>query len=325
MHVLVTGATGFLGGRTVGALLSRGSRVTALGRDPVKLAGLQAQGAITMAHDLSFGPPDLTQFAEVDALVHCAALSSPWGRMRDFEAANVTGTQSAITAARTLGVRRFVHVSSPSVYFRFAHQFGVRESDPLPRPVNAYAATKVASERLVLSAPDLNPVILRPRGLYGRGDTALLPRLVEAARHGPLPRLNGGKTVTDLTHVSDVAAAILAALDARNDCTGRVFNISGGEALNVYDVAEAAARSAGVTVRWRQLPTALALTYARSAEAVARLRPGQPEPPVTAYGVGLFAYSQTLDISAAREVLGWQPRMEFETGLRETFGGAPCD
>lgn len=257
----------------------------------------------------------------IDAVVHAAALSSPWGRWSDFRRANVVGTQAVIEAARRWGARRFVFISSPSVYFRFADQIGVRETNALPEPVNAYARSKQLAEAMVLAARDLEPIVLRPRGLYGRGDTALLPRLIRAAGRGRLPLLRNGEARTDLTHVDDVTNAVLAALDASCQAIGVAFNVSGGEALRVTNIVEAAAARAGTSVRWRRLPVALALAGARAMEALYSAAPGRPEPPITRYGVGVFAYSQTLDLTAARVGLGWAPRVSWAEGLERTFGG----
>jgi nucleoside-diphosphate-sugar epimerase len=317
--IAITGATGFLGGTLARRLLGLGQPVLALGRDPAKLADLAALGARTMACDLSAGIPQSAE-QSVEALVHCAALSSAWGPREAFRAANVGGTHHAILLARKLGARRFVHVSTPSIYFRFRDQEQVREDAALPPPVNAYAETKRAAEALVLAAGDLDPVILRPRGIYGAGDTALLPRLLRAARTGPLPLVRGGTARTDLTHVEDAASAILASLKLPLSPHKRIFNISGGEPLTIRQIAEQAAGYAGATLRWRTVPAGALLTTARALELAARLHPGQPEPRITAYSAGLFAFSQTLDLSAARAHLGWSPRISFEEGLARTFG-----
>lgn len=314
MKVVVTGATGFLGGHVVARLLAEGHEVVALGRN----------AGIGSALGTRFIAADLSQFAgllageSADGFVHAAALSSNWGPREAFWAANVEGTQQALMLARRLGVRRFVHVSSPSIYFRFADQLDVSEDMALPKPVNAYAWSKAAAERLVLAAADLGPVILRPRGLYGRGDTALLPRLLRAAKRGPLPLLRDGAAVTDLTHVEDVAGAVLAGLDAGPQAEGGVYNISGGEPMKVTTIAEMAARKAGTDLRWRPMPTALALGGARAMEAVSAMLPGRPEPVVTAYSLGIFAFSQTLDIARARTMLDWTPRVGFAEGLERS-------
>ncbi|HRJ01332.1 MAG TPA: NAD(P)-dependent oxidoreductase [Hyphomonas sp.] len=319
--IAVTGATGFLGGVLARRLLALGQPVIVMGRNLEKLAALEALGAAAVPGDLSVGAP-VGDGVQADVLVHCAALSSAWGRTADFRAANIEGTRSAVLLARSIGARRFVHISTPSLYFRFREQPGMREDADLPPPVNAYAATKREAEQIVLAETNLDPIVLRPRGIYGAGDTALLPRLLRAARIGPLPLIRGGRAETDLSHVDDVVAAILAAIAAAPGPAQRIFNISGGEPLAIRHIAEAAASRAGTKVRWRSIPAPLLIAAARAMETAARLRPQQPEPRITAYSAGLFAFTQTLDISAARTHLGWTPKIGFDEGLARTFGGA---
>ena len=313
---IITGATGFLGGAIARRLLQEGDRVIALGRDRAKLAALEALGAEICAFDL--GSDDPLPTPRADGLIHCAALSSPWGTRAAFARANITGTRRAILLAHQAGARRLVHISSPSVYFRFADQEGIAEDAPLPPPVNAYAATKAASEKLVLAAPELSPVILRPRGLYGPGDTALLPRLLRAAASRPLPLMRGGVAATDLTYIDDVADAAITALRAPAP-PSRIYNVSGGEALPIREVAERAGAMAGIPVRWRKMPWPLVLAAARTGEAFCNSLPGRPEPPVTAYSAGLFAFRQTLNLDRIKRELGWRPRVSFDEGVTRTF------
>ena len=320
MKIVVSGATGFLGGHLCRRLVELGHDVVGLGRDAVKGALL---GVPFEAVDLG-ATGRLAGVDQADAFVHCAALSSNWGRRADFERANVTGTHNALAMAQKLGVRRFVHISSPSVTFRFCDQLNLREDSALPRPVNAYAATKQHAEAIVRERTGVPAIILRPRGLYGPGDTALLPRLLRAARSGPLPLIHHGDTVIDLTYIDDAVNAMVLALGAATMCDGRTYHISGGEALRIRDVAVLSAQAAGIAVRFTGIPASLAMAAARLAELAANLTPGRPEPLFTAYSVGLMAYSQTLDIDAARRDLGYVPQVSFAEGLRRTFLPGPA-
>lgn len=323
-RILVTGATGFLGSHLVRALIGRGFEVVGTGRN-ISKAPREPKGA------LLFIPADLSNASDVrrleaaagrlDAVVHAAALSAPWGSREAFQSANVAATRNILDLTRSAGADRFVYISTPSIYFRFQDQFGVRETDPLPRPVNRYAETKRSAEKLVIQRQDLTSFIIRPRGLYGRGDTALLPRLVNAAKRRPLPLLRGGQAVTDLTHVEDAVDATIAAIDARADAAG-IYNISGGEPLRLMEVIDLACARSGVKVRWRATPVRAALAAARAMEFACACLRGQPEPPVTAYGAGVLAFSQTLNIEKARRELGWSPRIDFDEGLDLTFGSA---
>jgi nucleoside-diphosphate-sugar epimerase len=320
MRIVVSGATGFLGGGLWWRLVEAGHEVVGLGRDANRGRRLEESGARFVRYDLGDEPDAALTEATgaADAFVHAGALSSAWGPRAAFLRANVTGTLNALAIARSVGARRFVFISSPAVCFRFADHLDVREDEPLARPVNFYAESKQLAEREVLAAGDLSPIVLRPRAIYGPGDAALLPRLIRAAKAGPLPLLRGGEARSNLTYVEDVVRAIEAAIAAPAGLAGRVFNIA-GEVQPLRIVVERAAAKAGITVRWRRLPWPLALGAARAMEAVAWLRPGAPEPRVTAYGLGLLAFTHTLDVSAAWSALGFEPAVGFEEGLARTF------
>lgn len=321
MRVLVTGATGFLGGTLAQHLRRRGDDVVALGRNKAALAELRAGGIVVQDVDLTRLAPDLARrIGAVDAVVHCAALSAPSGRRQDFMTANVGGTKAALDLARRLGARRFVNIASPSVYFTLNDRDKVAEDCALPPPFNVYAESKALAEALVLAQRDLGPVSLRPRGIYGAGDTSLLPRLAAAVRRGPLPLLRGGVAAIDLTHVSDVVSAIEAALTGGSAANGQAINISGGEQIKVRNIVEAVAARVGGAVRWRPIPLHAALMAARTAELVSFAWPRLGEPRITRYALGLFAFRQSLDLRKAADLLGWSPQVRFATGLNLTFG-----
>lgn len=308
----------------VRVLVERGFRVVATGRDVSKAP--HGPGAA-----LSFIPADLANIEDVerlaagaghvDAVVHSAALSAPWGSKAAFHAANVAATANMVSLARRKQARRFVHISTPSIYFRFRDQLDVRETAALPRPVNEYARTKRTAEQLVTQEAELEVFVLRPRGLYGVRDTALLPRLIRAARRRPLPLLRDGRAVTDVTHVDDAVEAIIAALTAERSAAG-IYNVSGGAPLRLVEVIDRACALSGFTARWRPTPVGAALAAARAMEWGCAGLPGRPEPPVTAYGIGVLAFSQTLNIEAARGELDWSPKISFDEGLERTFGSA---
>ena len=319
-RILVTGAGGFLGARVARHLASNGHEVVALGRSTASLDSLRDAPMSTVVCDLA----DETSLASLaltrlDCIVHCAGLSSNWGPRRDFERSNITATAKLLQQARHCGAPHFIHVSSSSVYFRFSDQLAVRETTVLPAPVNHYAWSKAEAEKLVGAAHDLPTTILRPRGIYGRGDRALLPRLLRAAARGPLPSFNGGRAVIDLTHVDDVLAAIACIVQHRHETAGAVFNVSGGEAVSIRDIIGRSAERADVAVRWRDMPWPVAIVAIRALERFHQAFMPKVEPIVTAYSAGLLAFSQTLDLSAIRNAIGWTPRVSFDEGLARTF------
>jgi nucleoside-diphosphate-sugar epimerase len=334
MKVLVTGGTGFLGRHLVWRLADLGHDVCFSGRDIRKARIVMEHASRAVAFvPLAHGAPGASAAlasasAGIDAVVHCAALSSPWGSFGDFHDANVRSTEEVLSAMAANGVARLVHISTPSIYFEFRDRLNVREDAPLPRPVNGYAETKREAERLVRNAP-VSSVILRPRGIFGAWDETLLPRLLRLMRKKRFPLFNGGDALIDLTYVDNVVDAIVLALALR-DPAGGTFNISNGQPQRAGDLFAHLAQTFGLPWRPKHVPLAAGLALARLCELAGSVVRGW-EPPLTRYTVGTVAYSQTLDLQKAREQLGYVPQVDIAEGIRRTAawyqagaGGAAC-
>ena len=316
-RVLITGATGFLGGAAARDLREAGWEVITTGRNTMIGEALQREGfAFTRCH-LAEDPAGLRRLAEgCEAVVHCAALSSPWGSLRNFRACNVLATANVLTACRETEAR-LVYISSPSVTFGFAHHRGLREDAPWPEPAaNFYIATKREAEMLVRHAAGVWAVILRPKALIGRGDTTLLPRVLRAARRGFFPTFKGSDALLDLTWIADAATAIRLALKAPDSCRGKIYHITSAQPLPVSEAFTLLFEACGLRVRFVPLSTAKALAVAGLLEWLSRLTTGgRWEPPLTRYTVGSLAFEQSLDISAARSDLGYVPGKDIREAL----------
>ena len=334
MKILVTGGTGFLGRHLVWRLAGQGHDVVFSGRDAGKAGEVVQRAAravafVPLAHGDAAAPAALAAaMCGVDAVVHCAALSSPWGRRAHFHAANVRSTEEVLAAMQSRGVARLVHISTPSLYFQFRDRLGVREDEPLPPPVNLYAETKREAERLVRAGPT-PAVILRPRGIFGAWDETLLPRLLRLLRRKRFPLFNGGDALIELTYVDNVVDAIVLAL-ALPGSPESTFNVSNGQPQRAGDLFEQLARGFGLPWRPRHVPLATGLALACACELAGRVARGW-EPPLTRYSVGTVAYSQTLDLRRSREQLGYVPRIDIAEGIRRTTAwmqaraqGRPC-
>lgn len=309
-RTLVTGATGGLGRVLVSALLAQGREVVATGRNRVIGGVLMAEGARFLPADLI--QDDLAGLVEGSTTVfHLAALSRPWGPDAEFVAANVTATDRLLDAARTAGCRRFIHVSTPSIYTRPQDQIGITEATPLPPDlINAYAATKLEAERRVRAAagPGFATVVLRPRAIISPFDTVLLPRLLTAAGRGVLPLPGGGRALIEPTDARDVTSALFAAEAALPEVSGRAFNISGGQPLSVAAFVSHVFERLGRPVRLVAVPRRLALTAAGANDVLGCIVSRKSEPTLTRYGVMALGWSQTFDLAAAHQALNWRPR-----------------
>lgn len=318
MKCVVTGATGCLGMNLTKRLVAEGHEVIALGRN-------EALGKIITQLGANFVALDITNLASlkqytVDAAVifHGAALSSPWGRYKDFYQANVVGTENVI-AATPDGVR-LVHVSSPSIYFDFTERHHIKESDPLPRkPANHYVKSKRLAEDLVDRAfreKQLNVITLRPRAIFGPFDRAIFPRLLSAEKNGILPLVGSGDNVIDITFVDNVVESLLLAAHAGHQYCGNKYNITNDEPQTLIEIVTLLYQVLQRPLKVNYLPYSLVKIVAGCLEAIYRLPLlGSKEPPITAYSAGVLALGQTLNIDAAKRDLGYRPIYSLAEGI----------
>jgi 2-alkyl-3-oxoalkanoate reductase len=319
MRILVTGGTGFVGRHLVRALLGRGHHVWMLGRSLDRAQALLDAGAIAVQADLRNREQIIAACARMDAVFHVGALSAPWGRSADFHAINVGGTEHVIAGCARHSVGRLIVVSSPSVLFNGRDQHLLTDAAPYPRRfISTYSATKkLAEDRVNVAIKNgLPAVILRPKAIFGPGDTTLLPRLIAAARQGRLPQIGDGRNLVDLTYVANVVQALLLALDAPK-AMGRTYTITNDEHVTLWDVVKMVLRQLQIPAELRRVPVALALAGARLMEARARLLGG--EPLLTRYAVAVLARTQTYDIAAARRDLGYTPAVSVADGIKRTI------
>lgn len=321
MKIVVTGGTGFLGRHLVWRAAASGVDVVFTGRnaEAAKEVVRLARGPVhwqPLVHGEKNAAQQLTTAAEgADALIHCAALSSPWGRRGDFRRANVASTTEVLSACRGAGTGRLVHLSTPSIYFGFRDRLDIREDAPLPAPANDYVRTKREAERLVRTSPPGEVVILRPRALFGPWDQTLVPRLLRAMAYGAIPLMRGGRALLDLTYIDNAVDAVWLAATRPLARPLVTYNVSNGEPWRLCDILNCMANEFGLSLRTRRLPWPLVQFAARSLEAAGSLAGGW-EPPLTRYSAGVLAFSQTLNIGAIRQELGYQPKVAVADGIR---------
>ncbi len=326
--VLVTGATGFLGGHTVRRLIREGARVTALGRNPSQGRALEQAGAKFINVDLGRATNLFDVVRDHDFVIHCAALSSPWGTYQSFFEANVTATKKLLEASKRAEVRRFVHVSTPTLYIDRGPRLNVREDEPLPRrAINFYAQTKRLAEDAVDDAAKngFAVVTLRPQGIVGPGDTAIFPRMLRLAKKKLLPVIGNGDAWTDLTYVDNVVEALLLAMRAPAHVLGRKYNITNGEPVQIYDVTRKVLSELGLEVREKKISFAKAYAAAGVVEFVHRYLLRGREPALTRYSVCAMGLSRTLNIDAARRDLGYKPVLPWPQALNRLIEDLRAD
>lgn len=322
MNILVTGGTGFIGRHIVWRLAAEGHAVQFTGRNADAAAQITQHSPapvrwMPLEHGTPAANPLLNAMTrDCAGVVHCAALSSPWGTPEAFTLANVNATQEVLKACHVNAVQRVVHLSTPSLYFAFRDRFGIREDQPLPPPVNAYARSKAQAETLIHEAGLPHAVILRPRAVFGPWDTTLMPRLLRVMQRGAIPLMRGGRAQMDLTCIDNLTHAVSLSLTQPLPQAVCTYNVSNGQPLAFEDLLHRIADEFHLTLRTRRMPWRFVDLLARALETSARLRRSD-EPWLTRYGAGVLAFSQTLDVSRIRNELGYRPIVTQDQGIRQ--------
>ena len=322
MKVLVTGATSGLGRNASQWLQEAGYDVLALGRDERAGEELRELGMTFIAIELTTATDEtlLQLVTGCDAVWHCAAKSSPWGQAESFFCNNVVVTQNLAKAAGLAGIKRFVHISSPAVYFDFCHHYNLPETYRAKRFSSHYASSKYAAEQAVEEAvllyPDTTFVILRPRGIFGPHDRTIFPRLLQqlSGNRNLLRLPGGGEALLDLTFVLNVVHAMWLATDRKDLRSGAIYNITNQQPQRLIVVVdELLGRQLNYKFSVRAVPYWLLSVVSAGMELVAKLT--GKEPMLTRYSVGAAYFDMTLDSQRASEELGYHPRYSLEEGI----------
>lgn len=314
----VTGGSGFIGGKLVQRLVGEGRAVRALARSDEAAERVAALGAKPARGELG-DLKSLRAGAEgADVAFHLAAHLGEWGPWEDFERGNVEGTRNALAACESAGVKRFVHCGTEAALMAGEPLVQVDETAPLrPDSRAPYPATKAKAEEAVrrASREGFETVVLRPRFVWGKGDTTLLPEMVATVKSGRFAWVGGGRNVTETTHVDNVVEGLVLAGEKGHP--GEAYFVTDGEPVVFREFVTALLETQGVEPPNRSLPAWTAAPMARACEAAWKLLPLPGDPPMTAFRSWLLTQECTIDISKARGELGYEPMVGHEQGLAE--------
>jgi nucleoside-diphosphate-sugar epimerase len=312
----VTGGSGSIGGKLVERLVGEGKAVRALARSEQSARRVEELGAEAVRGDLGDRASLAAGAAGAETAFHLAAHLGEWGAWEDFERGNVDGTRNALAACAEAGVRRFVHCGTEAALMAGEPLVGVDETTPLrPESRAPYPATKARAELAVREAnrEGFETVALRPRFVWGKGDTTLMPELIETIEKGQFAWIGGGRNVTDTTHVDNVVEGLILA--AEKGHPGESYFVTDGEPVVFREFVTAMLQTHGVEPPNRSLPAWTAAPLARVAEAAWKFLPLPGEPPMTTFRSWLLTQECTIDISKARDQLGYAPIVSHEQGL----------
>ena len=320
MKILVTGAGGFIGGELSRRLKELGHQVVTFQRGHYRQ--LEDEGIATIRGDLADLEAVRLAVTGCQVVFHVAALASVWGPARDFEDCNVKGTENVIDACQHHQVPRLIFTSSPSVVFCGDHQEGIDEQVPYPDKYLAhYPRTKAIAEKSVLGANDekLSTLALRPHLVWGPGDRHLIPRILERARKGRLRLIDAPGTLIDATYIDNVIDAHIAALStlkAGSPCCGRCYFIANGEPIELHRLIAGILEAAQLEVVKPDVSPRMAWWLATLLEWLHRIPGVTGEPALTRFTAQQLSTSHWFDLSAAKNDLGWEPKISTEEGLQ---------
>jgi UDP-glucose 4-epimerase len=299
-RALVTGGAGFIGSNLVRRLLEGGDEVRVLDNFSTgRRENLEGLDVEVIEGELRSYERVHNAVRGVEVVYHLGALGSVPRSVQDpltSTAVNIEGTLNVLLAARDAGARRVVYSSSSSVYGT-RRDLPVTEETP-PDPISPYGVAKLAAERFCVSFSRvyaLETVVLRFFNVFGPRQSpvsqyaAVVPLFVTAIGRGEPVTIEGdGEQSRDFTYVSNVVDASLGAAGAPG-ASGRIFNVSSGSPATVNELADAIGEIVGKPVERRFVPP----------------RTGDIR-------------ASWADIGAARETLGYEPRVELRDGLRLT-------
>jgi nucleoside-diphosphate-sugar epimerase len=319
MAVLVTGASGFLGGRLAQVLVARGETVRILARptsDLRHLAGLPleiVQGDLAATASLAAAVKGVTH------IYHCAACSTDWAADDVFYAANVAGVRNLLDAAEHVSsLQRFLHVSTTDVYGYPADPGD--ESHPLTDVGLPYNRTKCQGEECVWQASNrsgLPVTVVRPATIYGPRSKDFGTEIAKLIRQRTMALVDGGRSPGGFCYVDNAVDAIIQAATVP-ETLGRPYNLSDGTGATWRRYVDALADGLGERRPSVHIPAALAFPLARGFESTHRLLRLPGRPLLTRHAVYLLSRNQEYPVESARRDFGFSPAVSFDDGVAWT-------
>jgi nucleoside-diphosphate-sugar epimerase len=317
LSALVTGASGFIGGRLAERLVTEeGVGVRAMVRRVKRAERLRKLPLEIVQADL-LDPSSLREAIDgCDLVFHCAAMVRETGDRNEFFRTNVKGTENILKVSSDMGIKKFIHFSSVAVYGMNPPD-RADETTPCQPCGNLYCDTKIDAEKAVWAAHQgrrLPVVVIRPANVYGPHSNPWTVRPIRLINSGQMMLIDGGTGFCNYVYIDNLLDATLAATK-RDPSVGQVYLISDGIGVMWKEFFGYYAQMAGKP-NIRSVPKWLGKTIALAMELTSKLT-GKP-PKITREAVGFLTRQACFSIEKARHELGYQPRFSLEEGMKLT-------
>ena len=315
MKVLITGATGLLGGHLLQELQQRGEQIRVLVLPVENAEKLIAQGVEVVRGDVTDASTLAPAVRDIEIIFHLAGMMGVDRPLADYRLVNVTGSENLYRAAQAAGVRRFVHTSSHTVY-GLGHGRFLAEEDALRPDPDPYSITKAEGDHLMrrlMLRSDVETVIIRPGTFFGPGDRLHFGRMAQRMKNGKGVIIGRGDNALPFCYVTDVAQGFLLAA-YHEKAPGNVYNISNDRPLTQQEIFNAIADSTGGKRPTRHLPYLPIYYGSIVAEKIAFIT--RTKPIVTRLGAMMFGTDNRHSVEKARRELGYEPKVDIREGIR---------
>jgi nucleoside-diphosphate-sugar epimerase len=316
--IFLTGGSGFLGRAIITALTARNISVRALVRSAPAAATVTTLGAIPIHGDLTAETAMRDGMSGAAAVIHAAAKVGDWGPRAEFARITIEGTRTTLRAAQAAGVPRFIHIGTEAVLAGGAPIVRADETAPYPAiPNGLYPWSKGQAERDVIAAnaAGFATISLRPRFIWGRGDTTLLPQITAAMQSGAWAWFGGGTHLISTCHVRNVVEGIICA--AERGQGGEIYFLTDGPPVEFRDFLTRLVATQGVIAPARHAPLWVARAVAAAGEFAWTTFGLKGRPPLTQTAINLMFTEVTVSDRKARETIGYTSHVSIEQGLAE--------
>lgn len=320
--VFVTGGSGYVGRNLIRGLISNGFAVRALARSDASAAVVKSLGAVPVKGDVLDEQSLRDGMSGCWAVIHAAADTRHGRSDSAQELTNVEGTRRVFCTARQQGLVRGLQISSESILADGRPLVRADESRPIPaRHAGEYSRTKALAEQMALAqaSEEFAVCAVRPRFVWGGDDSTALPQLIDAAKTGGLKWIDGGRYLTSTTHIANVVAGSLAALERGR--SGQAYFISDGEPVEFRQFITDLLASQGVQAPRGDVPRWLVKALIAAGTALEKITAGRIHPPMSWQEYATLGQEMTVDDQRARRELGYAPVISIEQGLAELRNG----
>ena len=314
LRVLITGATGFLGKYIIDEFAKHNCEIIAFGRNA---------DIGKVLKNCTFIQGDFTNYQDInnaakgaDVVIHAGALCTVWGEWKEFYDTNVLGTKNVLDACLENNITKFVFVSSSSVYSCPHDRLNLKETDvDETNDLNYYIKTKIMAEKIINDYKEkrnLSCSIVRPHGIFGIGDTSIMPRLLKVNKKIGIPLFNKGNNLIDIVCAENIAYSLWLCANSKQSGT---YNITNGETTTYKQLVSSIFSRMGMEAKHFNMNFKFAYFIAGIIEKIYKIFKIKSEPILTRYTLTTVGVSETFDLSKAQKELGYEPQKTLQEGI----------